>query len=297
MEGTYSRIGEPTEAALKVLVEKLGIPGKSAKSIDPFLMACEANTYWEQQYEKLAVLEFNRDRKSMSTLCKLKPEFRPKNQKEVVQNRLFVKGAAEVLIQRCSKMKLEDGSIIQIDAEIRERLIAQSSDMSRRPLRCLALAYSEGVDLAGDLNSIASADDASRAKILQDPSKFVDIEKDLILVGLCGIKDPARPEAADAILLCRKAGIRVMMITGDSKETAVAIAKDVNIFEKSATLAQLTSIPNSMLQGAVPETAPQASVTAFDHAFTGQEFFSLSEDVQLNVLRRGNKVFCRTEPR
>jgi Ca2+-transporting ATPase len=88
---------------------------------------------------------------------------------------------------------------------------------------------------------------------------------------VAGLNDPARPEAADAINKCREAGIRVMMITGDSKDTAVAIAKEVNI---------LTA-------------ADDLSVAAF----TGEEFFSLPPDEQLNVLRKGNKVFCRTQPR
>ena len=68
-------------------------------------------------------------------------------------------------------------------------------------------------------------------------------------MGLCGIKDPARPEAAEAILRCRDAGVRIMMITGDSKETAVSIAKDVNIF------------------------TPDDDVS--NRAFTGKEFFEL----------------------
>jgi len=72
-------------------------------------------------------------------------------------------------------------------------------------------------------------------------------------------------------LKCRDAGVRVMMITGDSKETAVAIARDVNIFGE------------------------QEDVRG--QAFTGQEFFSLPEEDQLELMRRGNKVFCRTEPR
>ena len=70
VDGKYERVGEPTEAALKVLVEKIGLPGK-AKPTDPSLMCKQANDYWNDAYPRNAVLEFSRDRKSMSTLCGL----------------------------------------------------------------------------------------------------------------------------------------------------------------------------------------------------------------------------------
>merc|ERR1719353_805735 len=70
VDGKYERVGEPTEAALKVLVEKIGLPGK-AKPTDPSLMCKQANDYWNDAYPRHAVLEFSRDRKSMSTLCGL----------------------------------------------------------------------------------------------------------------------------------------------------------------------------------------------------------------------------------
>jgi Ca2+-transporting ATPase len=72
--------------------------------------------------------------------------------------------------------------------------------------------------------------EVSKHPLLSDPSTYADIESGLTLVGIVGIKDPARPEVADSINQCTKAGIRVMMITGDAKDTAVAIARDVNIF-------------------------------------------------------------------
>jgi Ca2+-transporting ATPase len=72
--------------------------------------------------------------------------------------------------------------------------------------------------------------DVSKHPLLSDPTTYVDIERGLTLVGIVGIKDPARPEVADSINKCTEAGIRVMMITGDAKDTAVAIARDVNIF-------------------------------------------------------------------
>lgn len=189
------------------------------------------------------------------------------------RNRLFVKGAAEVLIARCNRVKLSDGSVVALDGDTRRALMLKFSSMANRPLRCLALAYREGDHLPGDLGKVSSASAATASPLLQSPETFVQLEKDLVLVGLCGIKDPARPEAAAAILRCREAGVRVMMMTGDSKETAVAIAREVNIFGD----AENTDIAGS--------------------AFTGLEFFSLPVSRQLELLRNGNKVFCRTEPK
>jgi Ca2+-transporting ATPase len=89
-EGQYGRIGEPTEAALKVLVEKIGIPG-FLKSFNPAELIRQYNDRWGVKYQRLAILEFDRDRKSMGVLCR---------NTGGGGNVLFVKGAAEVLITR-----------------------------------------------------------------------------------------------------------------------------------------------------------------------------------------------------
>lgn len=90
-------------------------------------------------------------------------------------------------------------------------------------------------------------------------------------LGIVGIKDPARPEVADSIEKCTDAGIRVMMITGDARDTAIAIARDVNIFPSKKDDEELK-------------------------AFEGREFFHKPEDEQLELLKSGNIVFCRAEP-
>lgn len=281
--GRYSHIGEPTEAALKALVEKMGVTDL-AKSNDPVLLTRQCNDYWLSKYKKLAILEFNRNRKSMSVLVRFpmrndesssdadssSASFQSSQsgaESSSYMNRLLVKGAAEVLVERCNFVKLDNGLVVPISAPIRRAINAKISSMARRPLRCLAFAY---VDAIGSLSEIDSEEMAFSSELLKDANTYIDVERNMTLVGLAGIKDPARAEAASAILKCRDAGIRVIMMTGDSKETAVAIAKDVNIFSE--------------------DTDVSAS------AFTGKEFFSLSYEEQINLLHAGNKVFCRTEP-
>lgn len=263
-DGIYERIGEPTEAALKVLVEKLGI-SEVPRSLDPVAMASQFSAYWSSTYKVLSILEFNRDRKSMSVL--VKPLIKV-DQKD--NNYLLVKGASEMVISRCNRIQLDDGRIIPLTDDMKNDWIIKSKELATRPLRCLAMAYKVGEEL-GELNHIQESDEANQSSILKDTNNYIHIENDMILVGICAIKDPARPEAAEAILKCRKAGIRIMMITGDSKETAVAIAKDVNIFDDNVDIAT--------------------------NAFTGREFFSYTPEQQLDFLRTGNKVFCRTEPK
>ena len=89
---------------------------------------------------------------------------------------------------------------------------------------------------------------------------------------MVGIKDPARPEVADSIQKCTDAGIRVIMITGDARDTAIAIARDVNIF------------PSSSKEGEILK------------AYEGREFFNKPMNEQLHLLKSDNIVFCRAEP-
>lgn len=260
----YCRVGEPTEAALQVLVEKLGVHGIH-RSADPVTSASQCSTYWQDQYTRLATLEFNRDRKSMSVLCK------PTDDREGGggTNRLFVKGAPEMLLARCTKVMLAHGEVVPLTPALRTQLEKKFTEMATRPLRCLALALKEGKEL-GVLEHFREDQDASQDTLLNNPKNFEGIESGLTFLGMAGIKDPARPEVADAMLLCQKAGVRVFMITGDSKETAIAIARDVNIF------------------GAEEDVSARAWVS--------RDFFSLDVSSQKALLASGNLVFCRTEP-
>jgi len=261
----FERIGEPTEAALCVLSEKLGgMLDHYQENTLPSVLASANVNEWRSTYERIATLEFNRDRKSMSILCQ---------KADASGNRLLVKGAPNLLIERCTKIKYRDGTIVRLDAELRRKVGAKVSELANRPLRCLALAVKETSNLEPSLKRFKPSTEKrlTAHPLLRDPSKYRDIESSLTLVGVVGIKDPARPEVADSIKRCTEAGIRIMMITGDAKDTAISIARDVNIF---------------------PSKSGDADVKAFE----GREFFQKSEEEQLAILKKDNIVFCRAEP-
>ena len=263
----YVRVGEPTEASLKVLVEKIGLPDPSKqksllarRTADPVETAHFVNDYWGGFAKVLATLEFNRDRKSMSVITKAAGK---------KTNQLLVKGAPEGLLARCDQILLANGKVVKLDKVGMEAILTQQTHMTGRALRVLALAYK---DLSGDLGTYDGTPAHPATKILsQDHSVFVTIESGLTFVGLVGIIDPPRAEIAPSVAICKVAGIRIMMITGDNKLTAEAIAVETGILDKGFDA---------------------------DCSFTGTDFFKMTESQQIKVLTMGNGglVFSRTEP-
>jgi Ca2+-transporting ATPase len=288
----YERVGEPTEAALCVLAEKLGGMShyletgvrldRSGLHLDvpPSVLASANVDSWREMHPRLATLEFSRDRKSMSVLCAFPQgdfptpeEFRDGVRARKHGNRLLAKGAPNLLLDRCTHIKFRDGTVSKMTAPLKRMIEQKVAEMAARPLRCLALAIKNTGSLEESLKSLKVSDENSLSKhpLLSNPSTYRDIESGLTLVGIVGIKDPARPEVADSINQCSKAGIRVMMITGDAKATAIAIARDVNI---------------------LPPEGSERPLKAYE----GREFFNLPEHEQLSLLREDNIVFCRAEP-
>ena len=288
-EAKYERVGEPTEAALKVLVEKLGV-ASMPKPTEPALACSAANEHWSSLYPQQATLEFSRDRKSMSTLCGFvsgggvdepapaasggTPGRKTRSAAKAAKpgsgaNMLYVKGAPERVLERCTKVRLGDGSTKDLSASDRKAVLEHVAGMAARPLRCLAMAIKEDV---GDLADYDGEHHKSHHKLL-DPTTFVNLEQDLVFVGVCGIKDPARPEVGPAIASCVTAGIRVVMITGDTQPTAEAIAREIGIFKAGEKIA--------------------------NRSFTGAGFFALSEAERVRLLtsHHSSMVFSRTEPR
>ncbi|KAJ0396361.1 hypothetical protein ATCC90586_002260 [Pythium insidiosum] len=279
-EGKYCRVGEPTEAALKVLVEKIGFPEDPAKqaelttvqSANPAKAAHFCSEFYAEQHKKLAILEFSRDRKSMSVLCtKGQPAQRATRSTTANQNVLFVKGAPEGLIERCTSIQLGDGSIKPITEAGRKVILAHVASLARKSLRCLALAKKEDL---GELSSYDGDRHHPAHKLLENTDAFAQIESNLTFVGLASMLDPPRPEVRPMIEMCHTAGIRVIVITGDNKLTAESICRKIGVFSDTEDVSR--------------------------KSFTGAEFFAMSKDKQIEYLmnKEGNgMVFSRTEPK
>lgn len=152
-----------------------------------------------QTYPRLQEIPFDSDRKLMSTLHHIGGEYT-----------LMTKGAPDVLLARCVSVKTENGIVPMNDA-FREEIQKQNADFSSQGLRVLAFAEK----IIGE----------NRGLSLED-------ENDLTFVGLIAMMDPPREESAPAVADCRRAGIRPVMITGDHKVTASAIAKQIGILQE-----------------------------------------------------------------
>ena len=126
----------------------------------------------------------------------------------------YTKGAPDVLIARCTKL-LKDGAVQPMTKEDRTEILKANKSMADDALRVLAAAYTTYTDT----NSFASKE---------------AIEQNLIFIGLTGMIDPVRPEVKQAISTCKSAGITPIMITGDHLDTAVAIARELDILQDSS---------------------------------------------------------------
>ncbi len=126
----------------------------------------------------------------------------------------YTKGAPDVVLSRCTKFLSENGAVIDMTDEIRAKISAQNKTMADKALRVLAAAYREYTSKPSDFAPEA-------------------LEGDLIFIGLTGMIDPVRPEVVASIKECKEAGIRPIMITGDHKDTAVAIAMELGIIENA----------------------------------------------------------------
>ena len=128
--------------------------------------------------------------------------------------RQYTKGACEVVLDRCCGY-LQNGQVLPMTEEFRAEVRKRNKEFADRALRVLGAAYRDWQN---------------------EPESFEaeDLERDLIFIGFVGMIDPCRPEVYDAIKECRSAGIRPVMITGDHRDTAVAIAKDLGIIQDAS---------------------------------------------------------------
>ncbi|MCI6692695.1 MULTISPECIES: calcium-translocating P-type ATPase, SERCA-type [unclassified Clostridium] len=175
-------------------------------------------------------IPFDSNRKMMSVIVR-----------EGGRETCYVKGAPERVIEKCTNI-LENGVVKPLTSQKKRQVASYIEAMSNRALRCIASAYKETGLTRGE-----------------------DLEKDLIFIGVAGSIDPPRVEVRDAVLKCKLAGIQPVMITGDHKNTALAIAKSINICNTD------------------------------DQAITGEEIEKISDE-ELRKKIKNIRVFARVSP-
>lgn len=187
-------------------------------------------------YPRIEELPFDSDRKMMSTF-----------HKDYIPNKVvsFTKGAPDIIINRCNYISINN-NVVPFTDELKKKALDANSSFAKSALRVLAFAYKEYDSLPEDINPDIN-------------------EADMTFIGLSGMIDPPRPEAKEAIKLCKQAGINTVMITGDYKETAFAIAKDLGMAEHE------------------------------DQAMMGAELNKLSDD-ELREVVKNTKVYARVSP-
>ncbi|KAJ8414728.1 hypothetical protein AAFF_G00022510 [Aldrovandia affinis] len=249
-KGVFEKVGEATETALTCLVEKMNVFDTDVKNLSKIEKANACNSVIKQLMKKEFTLEFSRDRKSMSVYC-------TPNKARTSLGKMFVKGAPEGVIDRCTHIRV-GSSKVPMTQGIKDKIMSviREYGTGRDTLRCLALATRDNPLKMEDF-------------VLVDSARFIEYETDLTFVGCVGMLDPPRTEVAASIKLCRLAGIRVIMITGDNKGTAVAICRRIGIFSEDDDV-------NNM-------------------AFTGREFDDLSPHAQREAVMNA-RCFARVEP-
>jgi len=250
-KNAFEKVGEATETALIVLAEKIN-PYSVSKSGGRLESAKAVRKDMEQKWKKEFTLEFSRDRKSMSTYCTPK-----KPTRLGTGAKIFVKGATEGVLDRCTYVRIGTEKVPMTPA-MKQTILetATAYGTGRDTLRCLALATADSPMSPKDMD-------------LENSTKFVNYEQNLTFCGVVGMLDPPRMEVQPSIALCREAGIRVIMITGDNKNTAEAICKRIGIFGEDESTEGM--------------------------AYSGKEFDDLSPGEQRTAVAN-SRMFARVEP-
>jgi Ca2+-transporting ATPase len=158
---------------------------------------------------------------------------------------LYVKGAPDTVLELC-RYYFDGSRELPLTAEIAARIVAANEAMTNGALRVLAMAYRRLG--AGEAAGVAE-----------------DAERELVFAGLAGMIDPPRPEVKEAIALCRQAGVRTVMITGDHRNTAMAIARELRMYRDKGVLAltgaEIDAMGDKELAAAAVETTVYARVS------------------------------------
>lgn len=188
----------------------------------------------EEKSPRIGEVPFDSGRKMMSTIHEENGKYTQ-----------YTKGACEILLERCTTY-LKNGNVEELTEQIKKDIMKQSKEFADKAYRVLGAAYVEYTE---------------KPEIYESEI----LEKNMTFIGFVGMIDPCRKEVYGAIEECRKAGIRPIMITGDHKDTAVAIAKDLKIIKDAK------------------------------EAITGAEIEELSDEELIKVVKKCS-VYARVQP-
>lgn len=228
-EGKQGTIGDPTEGALVVIADHFGIEKARV----------------ERELPRVAEIPFDSDRKRMSTIHLLDagpPGILGPLGKPDVHHILFTKGSVDGLLA-LSTHCIDDGSFIPLDQQMHDKLLAANEQLAGRGMRIIGVG----------------------CRLIQTPPEnpSPEEENDLSFIGMIGMIDPPRQEAADAVALARTAGIETMMITGDHPVTASEICRQLGIDDvgRAVTGVELEHISIEELQEVVKDVRVFARVS------------------------------------
>jgi Ca2+-transporting ATPase len=196
-------LGDTTEGALIVAAAKAGMTKDSL----------------EKKYPRVHEIPFTSERKRMTTVHKMSED----------KILAFMKGAPEVVLNRCAKIA-KNGEATKLGKKEKDKILQTNSEMAKNALRVLGVAFKELTELdVEDFREQSKAEEINQS-----------VETEMTFIGLVGMIDPPREEAKEANKLCQGAGIKTIMITGDHKLTAVAVAKEIGIVEGNSDDKALT---------------------------------------------------------
>ncbi|KAF3851843.1 hypothetical protein F7725_005198 [Dissostichus mawsoni] len=283
-KGVFEKVGEATETALICLVEKMNVFDTELRGLRPTERATACCSVIKQLMKKELTLEFSRDRKSMSVFCSSNKHIRSASGAKMFVKVCFknsyktsltssyslqclippppplcLQGAPESVLERCNFIRV-GASVV---AAVREQILSTVREWGagRDTLRCLAMATR---DTPPDIKGLN----------VENSATFADYESDLTFVGCVGMLDPPRKEVLSAVRMCRQAGIRVIMITGDNKGTALSICRRVGI---------------------ITEQEEEQEGLGINGGLTGREFDELPPHLQRQACRTV-RCFARVEP-
>jgi len=199
------RIGVLCNNASYDLTDVIGDPTEGALIVVAAKAGMQENEL-EQLYPRTGEIPFSSERKRMTTTHST-----PDGQQVA-----YVKGSPEAILRLC-EYAYQNVDEVRLTEGLRKKILQQSEEMAGQALRVLGIAYKR----VSDKNAVVDED---------------SIEKNLVFVGLVGMIDPPRQEVKEAVRLCERGGIKVMMITGDHKLTAITVARELGIMKSGVAL-------------------------------------------------------------